>query len=80
MLLAAIREEVERAFMLLAARPRVGVLARNERLPDVRRVFLARVRYHLYYAIFDSDQSVRVLAFWHASRGVGPQIEKEALG
>jgi plasmid stabilization system protein ParE len=44
---AAIREELERAFALLAAQLRIGCMARNTKLPGVRRVHLKRIHYHL---------------------------------
>jgi plasmid stabilization system protein ParE len=70
----AFREELERAFVLLAAQPRIGAVARNEPLAGVRRVLLARVRYHLYYRVVESSRQVQVLALWHASRGSGPGV------
>jgi hypothetical protein len=36
----------------------------------VRRLHLARIRYHLYYRI--RRRTVEVIAFCHTSRGVGP--------
>ena len=70
----AFPEELERAFVLLATQPRIGAVARNERLSDVRRVFLDRVRYHLYYRVVESTRQVQVLALWHSSRGPGPGV------
>jgi len=71
-----LREELERAFALLARQPQIGAVARNERLVGVRRVFLTRTRYYLYYRVVESPPSVQVLALWHASRGAGPRIER----
>jgi hypothetical protein len=44
----ALREELERALELIASQPDVGAIARNAKLAGVRRIFLSRVRYHLY--------------------------------
>jgi plasmid stabilization system protein ParE len=67
----AVREEIERAFDLISSQPNVGARALNVSLQGVRRVHLARIRYHLYYRVTPS--AVEVLAFWHASRGTGPR-------
>lgn len=72
--LNAIREELERASSLIAVQPELGTRARNATLPGVRRVHLARVRYHLYYRVVEEPRHVELLAFWHASRGSGPPI------
>ena len=61
-------EDLTEAFTLVQAQPRIGGLARNAKLSGVRRVYLARVRYHLYYR--ESGDAVEVLAFWHASRSL----------
>ena len=66
----AFREDLAAAFSLVRAQPRIGALARNARLGGVRRIYLARLRYHLYYR--EREESVDVLAFWHASRS-GPE-------
>ena len=66
--------EIARAFKLIRSQPRIGALARNAALPGVRRVYLGRVRYHLYYRLTSSPEAVEVLAFWHSSRGTGPGL------
>ncbi len=66
----AIRVDFEEAQMLLARQPGVGARSATLRYPDLRRVYLSRVRYHLYYRV--EPEKVVVLAFWHASRGTGP--------
>lgn len=68
----AVAEELERAFALITAQPNVGAIARNPRLAGVRRVHLARIRYHLYYRV--SRAQVEVLALWHTSRGSAPKL------
>ncbi len=68
----AIREELARAFDLIAAQPGVGAAARRVRLRGVRRVHLDRVRYHVYYRA--TAAAVEIVAFWHSSRGTGPTL------
>ncbi|MBV9493250.1 MAG: type II toxin-antitoxin system RelE/ParE family toxin [Acidobacteria bacterium] len=71
----AITQELERAFSLLASQPQVGGRAMNVSLPSVRRVFLPRVKYHVYDHVIDApERVVEVVAFWHARRGDGPPI------
>ena len=70
----AIREELERASALVAAQPDIGSRARNVKLVGVRRIHLARIRYHLYYRIIEAPRQIEILGFWHASRGSQPPI------
>ena len=66
----AIRVDLNEAQILLARQPGVGARSATLRYADLRRVYLSRVRYHIYYRI--APGKVVVLAFWHASRGSGP--------
>jgi plasmid stabilization system protein ParE len=68
----AFLEELERAFELIAMQPRLGVLAGSSSLSQVRRVHLARIRYHLYYRVMSG--AIEVLAFWHTSRSGPPRV------
>jgi len=70
----AVREEVEQAFTIIAAQPRIGARARHVKLRNVRRVYLARIKYDLYYRLLDSPEIVEVVALWHARSGKGPPI------
>lgn len=70
----AIREELQRAFALITAQPRIGSRATNVKLPGVRRIFLPLITYHLYYHVLSSPDRVEVVALWHARRGKGPPI------
>ena len=71
---AAVEEELRRAFALLAEQPSVGARALNTKLAGVRRIYLSRIRYHLYYRVRPSPEVVEVLALWHASRGSDPGV------
>ena len=70
----AIHEELERASALLAAHPQIGSRARNVKLVGVRRIHLARIRYHLYYRVSEAPRQIEILGFWHASRGSQPPL------
>ncbi|PYR58844.1 MAG: type II toxin-antitoxin system RelE/ParE family toxin [Acidobacteria bacterium] len=70
----AIREDLDRASSLIAVQPEVGARARNVALPGVRRLHLARIRYHLYYRLVETPRQIEILGFWHASRGSSPPI------
>jgi plasmid stabilization system protein ParE len=68
----AFEEDLAEAFLLLSAEPGVGAPVLRTRAQDVRRLHLARIRYHLYYRLH-GDQ-VEVLALWHTSRGSRPSL------
>lgn len=70
----AIRQGLHQAFELIAAHPRSGGRVTNIMLPDVRRVYLPLVKYHVYYHVVGTPEYVEVVAFWHARRGDGPPI------
>ena len=70
----AFREEIARAFELVSAQPYIGARAENVKLADVRRIHISRIRYDLYYRVKAPPKIVEILAFWHASRGVGPEL------
>ena len=70
----AIREELERASLLMSVQPEIGARARNVSLAGVRRIHLARVRYDLYYCGVADPERIEVLAFCHASRGSSPPL------
>ncbi len=68
----AFDEDLAEAFLLLSAEPGVGAPVIHARAQGVRRLHLARIRYHLYYRI--SGDQVAVLGLWHTSRGSGPSL------
>jgi plasmid stabilization system protein ParE len=47
--LKAFDEDLAKAFLLLSVEPGVGARVLHARAEGVRRLHLARVRYHLYY-------------------------------
>ena len=70
----AVREELEQASALVAAQPDIGSRARKVKLAGVRRILLARIRYHLYYRVSETPRRIEILAFWHTSRESQPPI------
>ena len=70
----AIRQELQHAFSLIASQPHAGGRATNVKLPNIRRIFMPRIKYHIYYHVLGESQYVEVVAFWHARRGDGPPI------
>jgi plasmid stabilization system protein ParE len=70
----AIREELERASLLISVQPEIGARASNVSLAGVRRIHLARVRYDIYYRVVADPERIEVLAFWHASRVSSPPL------
>jgi plasmid stabilization system protein ParE len=68
----AFDEDLAEAFLLLSVESGVGAPVLRTRAQGVRRLHLARIRYHLYYPI--RGDRVEVLAFWHTSRGGGPSV------
>jgi plasmid stabilization system protein ParE len=70
----ALEEELRTALDLIAATPGIGGVARNVSLPGVRRIFLNRVNYFLYYRPAAESRQVEVVALWHVRRGSGPRL------
>ena len=68
----AFDEDLAEAFSLLAIEPSIGVPVATSRAHGVRRLHLARIRYHLYYRVRGDE--VQILAMWHTSRGNAPTI------
>ena len=68
----AVRIDFQDAKVILSRQPGVGARSSTARYPDLRRLYLSRVRYHIYYHVLAGK--VVILAFWHASRGSGPSL------
>lgn len=64
--------ELERMLTAMALMPSLGAPASSERARGVRRVLLRATRYHVYYRV--RDETLEVLALWHATRGTGPGL------
>ncbi|HEY0143780.1 MAG TPA: type II toxin-antitoxin system RelE/ParE family toxin [Thermoanaerobaculia bacterium] len=70
----ALEEELVTTLDLIARSPTIGSIASNVALPGVRRIFLNRVNYFLYYRPMADTRVVEVVALWHARRGSGPRL------
>ena len=66
----AVAEDFGEAVKLLAKQPGVGSKYEGTRTPGVRRLYLGRVSYFIYYKA--DAETLRVLAFWSASRAKQP--------
>jgi plasmid stabilization system protein ParE len=64
--------ELAAAFETIGHAPNIGRSYRRSPIPSTRRFLLAATRYHVYYV--PQPHEVRVLAVWHARRGVGPPL------
>jgi len=65
-------EELERAFAAIRSMPGVGQPVVHARRAGVRRMFMARVSYHVYYV--EAGEVIEVLAVWHSARGSEPVL------
>lgn len=57
---------------LLAEQPSIGAKYEGSRTPGVRRLFLSRVGYFVYYHADAAE--LKILAFWHSSRDRQPTV------
>lgn len=68
----ALATDLNQAVMLLAEQPGIGAPYAGGRLTGVRRLYLSRVGYFVYYRV--NDECLDVLAFWHARREHPPSL------
>ena len=68
----AIGADFGEAVALLAEQPGIGAKYEGARAPGVRRLFLGRVGYFIYYKV--EDGTLQVLALWHSSRDHQPAL------
>lgn len=68
----AIRKDIEAALALVVEEAGIGTRIETARADVVRRLYLTRVRYFLYYQV--RGNVLEVVAFWHASREAGPSF------
>lgn len=65
-------EEIERALDVIARQPRSGSPVANNRYSDLRRYYLGKSGYWLFYRV--SGDNARILALWHERRGRAPRL------
>ena len=68
----AVGSDFGEAVALLAEQPGIGSKYEGARAPGVRRLFLGRIGYFIYYKV--ADGTLQVLALWHASREHQPAL------
>jgi plasmid stabilization system protein ParE len=68
-----IDEEFGRALVTLQEYPRAGNIDPGFPNGTVRRLYLRRIHYFLYYRV--QEQMLEIVAFWHTSRGNKPPID-----
>ena len=70
--LGAVRKDVEAALALLVEEPGIGTRIETARSDTVRRLYLTRIHYFVYYRV--RGKFLEVVAFWHSSRETGPSL------
>lgn len=70
----AVREDLDKAFQMIGVQPHIGSRADDVEMPGVRRVYLGRIKYHLYHRLAEDPLRVQIVALWHKSRGDGPPL------
>jgi plasmid stabilization system protein ParE len=68
----ALEMDLRAALELLSVQPQIGVRVENARDPKTRRLYLARVKYFVYYR--PRGKYLEIVAFWHAARGHEPSV------
>lgn len=61
----AVSADFAEAVAFLAEQPGIGARHLGTRTPDVRRLYLSRIRYFIYYRVAGDD--LEILALWHES-------------
>lgn len=64
--------DLRAALDLLLMQPDIGIRVSQASSPDVRRFYLERIRYWVYYRV--RGNRFELLSVWHANRGHGPAI------
>jgi plasmid stabilization system protein ParE len=67
-------DEFEAAAERLRIAPLSGAIYHQTAFRSVRRLLLPRIRYHIYYEVYEASGLVRIVAFWHVARRRGPRL------
>ena len=70
--LGAVRKDVEAVLALLVEEPGMGTKVETARPDTVRRLYLTRIQYFVYYRV--RGKFLEIVAFWHSSRETGPSL------
>ncbi len=68
----AVRQDLQAALSLLLMQPGIGVRVTEATSPDVRRFYLDRIRYWVYYRV--RGNRLDVLSVWQTNRGSSPAV------
>ena len=68
----AVANDIGESVALLAEQPGIGSKYEGTRTSGVRRLYLGRIGYFLYYRV--ANETLEVLALWHASRSTQPRL------
>lgn len=68
------RDELRRAFALIAEYPDAGPIAEDVSLEGVRRVVMSGTQNYVYYRPNLAEKRIEVLAVWSARRGEAPRL------
>lgn len=66
------QKRLREAVALLAEQPGIGSKYEGSKAVGVRRLYLSRVRYFVYFNV--EGESLHVLAFWQENRGSQPAL------
>ena len=70
--IGAVRLDIEAALALLVEEPGIGTTIETPSADIVRRLYLSRIRYFIYYRV--RSELLEVVAFWHSSREDSPSV------
>jgi plasmid stabilization system protein ParE len=68
----AIRKDLRAAFRVLKEHPGMGGVVEEASQPDIRRFFVDRIQYWVYYRV--RGERLEILSVWHSARGQGPTV------
>jgi plasmid stabilization system protein ParE len=68
----AVGKDFAEAVALLQEQPGIGARYQGSRVTGIRRLYLSRLRYFIYYKA--EGGALKVPAFWHASRETQPRV------
>jgi plasmid stabilization system protein ParE len=68
----AVRKDIGDGLRILIEQPGIGTQVETGRVLQVRRFFLGRTRYFLYYRV--RGDVLEVISLWHSSREQGPKV------
>lgn len=68
----AVRKDLLATFSVLKEHPGMGAAVEAASSPDVRRFYVDRIRYWVYFRV--RGNRLEILSVWHSARGHGPAV------